>query len=125
MDITNRAHGDVLVVSPAGRIDHATAPDFERAVVPLLGASSGSHRALVFDFECVPYISSVGLRVLVIASKAMRGRGGRVAVVAMQPVVSEIVDICRLGSIVDIYPSVDAALVAFAPASPEPPAPHS
>jgi anti-anti-sigma factor len=125
VDITNRAHGDVLVVKPTGRIDHSTAADFERAVVPLLDASGGACRALVFDFAGVPYISSVGLRVLVIASKAMRGRGGRVAVASMQPVVSEIVGICRLGSLVDLHPTVEAALVALAPPSPDPRAPGS
>ena len=69
MEITNRAHGDTIVVAPAGRVDHATAADFERAVVPLLDAAKGSRAGLVFDLERVTYVSSVGLRVLMIASK--------------------------------------------------------
>ena len=42
MEITNRAYADVVVVTPTGRIDHATAEALERAVVPLLDPAAGS-----------------------------------------------------------------------------------
>ena len=113
MEITNRAHGDAIVVAPTGRVDHATAADFERAVVPLLDPATGPRTGLVFDLERVTYVSSVGLRVLMIASKSLRARGARIAVAAMQPVVAEILEICRFGVVVEIFPSVDAALDAM------------
>ena len=119
MEITNRAHGDIVVVAPTGRVDHQTAGEFERAVVPLLDAATGPRHGLVFDFERVTYVSSVGLRVLMIASKSLRPRGARVAVAAMQPVVAEILQICRFDAVVEIFPTVDAALEAMAgPAEP-------
>ena len=102
-----------IVVAPTGRVDHATAADFERAVLPLLGPTTGPCAGLVFDFEKVTYVSSVGLRVLMIASKSLRARGARVAVAAMQPVVAEIVEICRFGAVVEIFPTVNAALEAM------------
>jgi len=117
MEITNRVHGDVLVVAPIGRVDHATAADFERAVVPLLDAAAGPGAGLVFDLERVGYISSVGLRVLMIASKALRARGARIAVAAMQPVVAEILEICRFGAVVEVFATVDAALDAMSPST--------
>ena len=113
MEIANRMHGDVIVVAPTGRVDHATAADFERAVVPLLDAVTGARAGLVFDFERVTYISSVGLRVLMIASKSLRARGARIGVAAMQPVVAEILQICRFGAVVEIFSTVDAALAAL------------
>jgi len=117
MEITNRVHGDIMVVAPAGRVDHATAAAFEHAVVPLLDAAAGSRVGLVFDLERVTYISSVGLRVLMIASKALRARGASIAVAAMQPVVAEILEICRFGAVVEVFTSVDAALDAMSPAA--------
>ena len=113
MEITNHAHGDTIVVAPAGRVDHATAADFERAVVPLLDAAKGSRAGLVFDLERVTYVSSVGLRVLMIASKKLRARGARVAVAAMQPVVAEILEICRFSAVVEVFTTVDEALEAM------------
>ena len=117
MEITNRAHGNAIVVALTGRVDHATAADFERAVVPLLEAAGGPRAGLVFDLERVTYISSVGLRVLMIASKALRARGARIAVAAMQPVVAEILEICRFGAVVEVFTTVDAALDAMSPAA--------
>ena len=113
MEITNRAHGETTIVAPIGRVDHGTAADFERAVVPLLDPATGPRAGLVFDLEKVTYISSVGLRVLMIASKSLRARGARIAVAAMQPVVAEIVEICRFGAVVEIFSTVDAALEAM------------
>jgi anti-anti-sigma factor len=117
MEIMNRVVGDMLVVAPTGRIDHATAADFERAVVPLLDAAAGRRGGLVFDLERVSYISSVGLRVLMIASKALRARAERIAVAAMQPVVAEILEICRFDAVVEVFATVDEALDALSPAA--------
>jgi len=117
MEIMNRLHGETIVVAPAGRVDHATAADFEHAVVPLLDAAASPRGGLVFDLERVTYISSVGLRVLMIASKAMRARGARIAVAAMQPVVAEILEICRFRAVVEIFATVDAALDEISPAA--------
>ena len=117
MEIMNRVYGDMVVVAPTGRVDHATAADFERAVVPLLDAAAGSRGGLVFDLEGVSYISSVGLRVLMIASKALRARGARIAVAATQPVVAEILEICRFGAVVEVFGTVDEALDAMSPAA--------
>jgi len=116
MEITNRAHGDIVVVTPAGRVDHHTAGEFERAVVPLLDAATGARGGLVFDLEHVAYVSSVGLRVLMIASKSLRSRGARVAVASMQPVVAEILQICRFDAVVEIFTTVDQALEAMSAA---------
>jgi anti-anti-sigma factor len=117
MEITNRVYGDMIVVAPTGRVDHATAADFERAVVPLLDAATGRPAGLVFDLGRVTYISSVGLRVLMIASKALRARGARIAVAAMQPVVAEILEISRFGAVVEVFTTVDAALDAMSPSA--------
>ena len=65
---------------------------------------------MILDFAGVEYISSVGLRVLMIAAKQMRGRGARIAVAAPQPVVAEIFAISRFDRVLDIVPSVRGAL---------------
>ena len=59
----------------------------------------------------------MGLRVLMIAAKELRSHGARIAVAAMQPIVAEIFDIARFGHVVEVFPSVHAALqVVSAPA---------
>jgi anti-sigma B factor antagonist len=119
MKSTHRALGDVVVVAPVGRIDYTVAADFERTLVPLLDPDSGARRGLVVDFSGVDYISSVGLRVLMIATRSLRSRGARIAAAALQPAVHEIFSISRFDRVVEIFPTVHAALSAIAPASAE------
>jgi anti-sigma B factor antagonist/stage II sporulation protein AA (anti-sigma F factor antagonist) len=52
----------------------------------------------------------MGLRLLMIAAKELRSRGARIAVAAMQPIVAEIFDIARFGHVVEVFPSLRAAL---------------
>jgi anti-anti-sigma factor len=113
VDITSRRYGDVVVVEAAGRIDHAAGAEFERAVVALIDPSAGSGAGLVFDLRHVPYISSVGLRVLIVAAKALRSRAARIAVAQLQPVVQDIMAISRFDKIVETFATVNDALAAL------------
>jgi len=62
MDIRNKTYGDVLVLSPEGRIDHANSEEFRRALNPLIQRCSANDERLVLDLAGVDYVSSAGLR---------------------------------------------------------------
>jgi anti-anti-sigma factor len=115
MDFSSRSFADVVVAVPAGQIDHANAQVLQRALEPILNDSAASTNALVLDFGHVEYISSMGLRVLMMAAKQMRARGARIAVGALRPVVKEIFDIARFGHVTEVFPSVRAALEGISP----------
>lgn len=68
---------------------------------------------LVLDFSKVTYISSVGLRVLMIAAKQMRGRHARIAVTGLQPIVAEIFSISRFDAVLEVFPDVRDAVAAI------------
>jgi anti-anti-sigma factor len=112
VDIASRMYADVVVVEPAGRIDIAAGPEFERAVLSLADPSVGARAGLVFDLERVEYIGSLGLRVFIIVAKELRSRGARIAVAQLRPVVAEILAVARFENVVEIYPTVTAALAA-------------
>ncbi len=113
MDVASRRYNDVVVAAPAGRVDHASADALQQALAP----TTADGAALVLDFANVEYISSVGLRVMMMASKQMRSRDARIAVVALQPVVREIFEIARFQHVVEVFPSVRDALAALSPAA--------
>jgi anti-anti-sigma factor len=101
---------DVFVAAPVGQIDHPNAQHLQQALAPVLAAAALSKSALVFDFAGVEYISSVGLRVLLMAAKQVRAQNARIAVAALQPVVKEIFDIARFNHVLEVFTSVRAAL---------------
>ena len=115
MDVTSRHFGKIVVARPVGRIDHSEAPAVEKALSPLW--SSPETAGLVVDFSGVDYISSVGLRVLMIAAKHMRSRRARIAVAGLQPLVAEIFSISRFDAVVEVFPHSRDAVAAFAPES--------
>lgn len=116
MDIAERRIADVVVVAPAGSIDHVNAQHLERALMPLVGPDATA-QALVLDFKDVGYVSSMGLRVLMVAAKALRARNARIAVAALQPVVVEIFDIARFAHVLEVFPTVRDAVAALSPSS--------
>ena len=114
MQCPTHAYADVLVATAAGRIDFAGAQVLEGALAPAL-APDGPVRGSVIDLAGVDYISSVGLRVLMVAAKTMRARKAVIAVASLQPVVAEIFEISRFHHVVDVRGSVRDAIAAVSP----------
>ncbi|MBK9703796.1 MAG: STAS domain-containing protein [Betaproteobacteria bacterium] len=117
MEVASRRLADVVVVAPVGRLDHGSADELERVLRPLVEPSGDAPAGLVLDFGRVDYVSSVGLRVLMIAAKEMRRRGARIAVVGLQPVVAEIFAISRFHSVLDVFDALPTALKAISAAA--------
>ena len=110
MQIATHQYADTTVVAPAGRIDHLSAAAFESALAPLLAEAAARMGALVLDFSGVDYISSVGLRVLMIAARQMRAAQARLRAAALSSVVAEIFTISRFDKVLTVNATLEAAL---------------
>jgi anti-anti-sigma factor len=108
--ITAQQFADTTVVAPQGRIDHGSAADLEAALLPLAAEACERRCALVLDFSDVDYISSVGLRVLMIAARQMRAGNARLSVAALQSVVAEIFTISRFDKVLTVNATLEDAL---------------
>ena len=69
MKIDFNKSGDVLTINLEGRLDTTTAPELDR----FIGENCGFVNELIIDCEKLSYISSAGLRVLLVAHKKMKG----------------------------------------------------
>jgi len=110
MQFSSSQLADVTIAAPVGRIDQAGAPELEQALTPLIERVGADKGSIVLDFTGVEYISSVGLRVLMIASKEMKSHGARIVLASAQPVVAEILKISRFDRVLETAPSVRRAL---------------
>jgi anti-anti-sigma factor len=112
MQVPATRHGEVTVARPEGRVDHANAQAFESALQPLLdGVGAGS--ALILDLSALEYISSVGLRVFMVAERQLRERKAHVVVAALNGVVKEIFAISRFDRVLGVANTVDEALASL------------
>lgn len=109
MDIREEARGDALVVTASGRLDSNSAAALE-AVLP---ARAQANPKLVLDLTDVPYVSSAGLRVLLIGAKAARAAGHKLVLTGLSASVREVFDISGFTSIFTLKADVDSALTAL------------
>ena len=69
--------------------------------------------SVLVDFSAVEYISSAGLRALMMGSKQSKATNGRLAVAALAPVVKEIFEISRFSLVVQVFDTTADALAAL------------
>jgi len=113
MKLTTAQRDNVTIVQPTGRLDHAQATAFLEALAPHLAACSATGPALLLDFSAVDYISSVGLRALLIITRQVNAQHGRVAVAARQPAVREVFEISRFHLVLKSWDSVAEGVAAL------------
>jgi anti-anti-sigma factor len=117
VELTERRAGKTVVLAPTGRIDMATSDEFRERLIPLISSAAAAGQSVVLDFSGVDYISSAGLRVLMLAAKEARASGGKIAVAALQPLVNEIFQISRFDKVLPCHVGVNEAVAAVGPAA--------
>jgi len=75
MKVTMRDEGGILVVEPVGDIDGKTAPDFQAQVVGWMQPEG----RMVIDLTQVAFMSSAGLRAMLLVYREAKARGAKLA----------------------------------------------
>lgn len=109
MIISEAKFGTATVLYPDGRLDQDSAETFQEH---LLQAVSGGSEAVIVDFSKIPYISSVGLRAIMIAAKHSKADGISFTVADLTPTVNEIFEISRFNFVVTVFESMSEAIAA-------------
>jgi anti-anti-sigma factor len=108
LELSDKRVDSAAILTVTGRIDMTTSDAFTERLLAMVASGV----PLVIDFSGVNYISSAGLRALMLGSKQARSAGTGLAIAALQPVVLEIFQISRFDKLVPCHPTVDAALAA-------------
>ena len=106
MEIQEETIGSATILVPLSRVDSATAKAFEARVIAAVG--TGVAR-IVIDFSRLDYISSAGLRVVLVGAKMTRAPR-KFALCGMKPQIREVFDVSGFSKILAIHPDRDAAL---------------
>jgi anti-sigma B factor antagonist len=84
---------------PLGRIDSSNALNHERELLALL---ANDVKSVTVDLSELDYISSAGLRVLLVTAKAAKARGGKVVLSAPRPSILEVLKISGFDRILEV-----------------------
>jgi anti-sigma B factor antagonist len=111
MQINEQREPGAVVLALAGRLDSNTCGDLEKT---LLGVIDGGEAAVVVDFAELAYVSSAGLRVLLMAAKRLRAGNGKLALCGLSDNIREVFSMSGFDKILPIRPTRREALAAVA-----------
>lgn len=109
MSITAERDGATLVLQLHGRLDSTSSATAEAEI---LGHLDGGAGHVVLDFADLDYISSAGLRVILVAAKRVKAAGGAMVLCALRPHIREVFEISGFLSILTVADDRAGALAA-------------
>jgi anti-anti-sigma factor len=107
MDIfQSTSESGILTLTVAGRLDADTAGSFADL---LNGCIDRGERKIILDLSGVDYVSSVGLRSLILGAKKLAPLGGKIVLCAPQDRILKLLEIAGFTSIFTIAATRDEA----------------
>ena len=98
---------EALVIHPEGRLDTVTVADFEKETLPLIREAGFD---VLIDFGKMEYISSAGLRSMLLLAKMMKKNERKLAFYAMSKSIQEVFRISGFDTIIRVFPSYDEGI---------------
>ena len=109
VDITRETIDGIMVMTPRGRVDSNSARELEEALLPLFDAGA----PVLVDLDSMSYISSAGLRVLLLAARRSKATSLPLALCSMSKPVEEVFTISGFAKLFRIHPDRAEALAAL------------
>lgn len=110
MELTHEVSNGLLVVRPGSRIDSSNAAAFEARCAALI--AEGPPKVII-DFSGVDYISSAGLRVLLVAAKSAKSKGGALTLCGLRGNVHEVIEVSGFDTLLGVHDGVSEAAAAL------------
>lgn len=110
MDIEEQKTDAACVVSLNGRLDALAAPALEERLAAIV--ERGETR-VVLDCAGMAYVSSAGLRALLIGARSLQQKGGTLAIAALQPDCRAVMEASGFLSVLPCHDTRDAAVAAL------------
>ena len=106
VNVTTERIDDVLSADVEGRIDGSNVVQFEEAVRT---AIEDSDRAVIMDFEKLVYISSAGLRAILLTAKSLQNHDAKLLLCSLSDRIREVFEISGFDKILPIHETKAAA----------------
>ena len=101
--VSEQGTAGVRIARPAGSLDSNTSSILEDH---LAGLRRDGATTVVLDLKNLTYISSAGVRVILVAKKAMKAAGGDVVLTNLQPQIRKVFDIIQALPSLNVFESV-------------------
>ena len=109
MELREHHVGRCVVVALEGRLDGAAGRALEASVLAMVGRGETS---VVLDCAGLSYMSSAGIRTVLICARTCRENGGRIAIAGLRGGPLSVMELSGLLSVIAHHETVEAALAA-------------
>lgn len=109
MEITIRSQDDMTIVEISGNLDSNTSAQAESQITPLIKPNS----CLILDMKQCNYVSSAGLRVLLMIAKMLAREGGKAILSGLSEEVADVMEMTGFGAMFPKYPTTVEAIEAI------------
>ena len=99
MEVKTATQDGIAILTPVGRIDTSTAKTFEDAVM----AAAAQNSKIAIKFNEIEYISSAGLRVVLMLGKKMSSSNGVLALTDMPEKIFAVFQMSGFNKILKIF----------------------
>jgi anti-sigma B factor antagonist len=110
MEINEQKTDQCVIIGVKGRLDTTNYSILEKKLMDLI---EQHHDKILVECSTMDYISSSGLRILLMALKKVSLTKGKFVLCGLQENIHEIFEISGFTSIFEIYPSMEDALKVF------------
>lgn len=98
MQITETKGENSIQLSIEGNVDTITAPELQQRLLAVFQKTNNA----VVDLSAVPYMSSAGLRAMLLGQKTAQSKGGTMKVIGVQPAVMQVFELSGFVKILSI-----------------------
>lgn len=109
MDFEEEKHGEVVVGLVSGRVDGLAAPEFEQYLNAIVERGD---KDVLLDCSGMDYISSAGLRALLVGARACQQSGGNLALCALKPECRKVLEVSGFFAFLESFDTREDALAA-------------
>ena len=110
MPIATESAANAQIVSLQGQINSTNAASTEAEILALVTAGQ---KNLLLDFAALDYISSAGLRLVLVVAKRLKQDNGQLLLCGMQSHIREVFDISGFLAILNVADTRTEALTRF------------
>ena len=109
MDITTNVLDNTTVIKVSGNLDGNTVNTAQQLIMPML---SSNDLGLVLDLKDCAYISSAGLRLLLMAAKQLAAQNGSLVLSGLSAEVMDVMEMTGFNNFYKTFDTVAAAVSA-------------
>jgi anti-sigma B factor antagonist len=109
MQVNLKTQNNILIIKVNGSIDSNTAPEIQEKVLE----ASADSKNVIIDLSEVDFVSSAGLRVILMIYRQIKSKDGKVVLVGVSEEIEDVMTVTGFANFFEMVDTVENALKLY------------